>query len=207
MMGLPDILAAEHLPIGLIIALAAAALLLLYVVLNYNALVRLRQQCRESWSGIDTELRRRYDLIPNLVATVQGYAQHERQVLQAVVEARSRAVASTGSPQSQAKDENALVGTLRQLFAVAEGYPELKASRNFLQLQEELSNTEDRIQAARRFYNANVRDLNTRVEVFPSNLIAGVFSFQPLEFFEVEEAVRAAPAARIPNDQGPVTNE
>lgn len=207
MTSFPDILAAEHPPIWLIIGVAAAALLLLYVVLNYNALVRLRQQCRESWSGIDTELRRRYDLIPNLVATVQGYAQHERQVLQAVVEARSRAVASTGSPQSQAKDENVLVGTLRQLFAVAEGYPELKASRNFLQLQEELSNTEDRIQAARRFYNANVRDMNTRVEVFPSNLIAGVFGFQPLEFFEIEEAMRAAPAVRIPTDQGPMTKE
>jgi len=168
-------------------------LLLIWLVGTYNALVRLRQHVRESWSGIDTELKRRYDLIPNLVETVKGYAAHERQVLQAVTEARSRAVASTGSPASQAKDENALVGALRQLFAVAESYPDLKASENFLHLQQELVNTEDRIQAARRFYNANVRDINTRISVFPSNLIAGAFGFKPEEFFEVEDAGIRAP--------------
>ncbi len=167
----------------------------IWVVGTYNVLVRLRQHCRESWSGIDTELRRRYDLVPNLVETVKGYAAHERQTLQAVIDARSRAVASTGSPQSQAADENAFVGALRQLFAVSEGYPELKASQNFLQLQKELANTEDRIQAARRFYNANVRDINTRVEVFPSNLIAGMFHFTPEEFFEIEDA-----GVRLPPD-------
>ncbi|MFH0965878.1 MAG: LemA family protein [Planctomycetota bacterium] len=172
------------------------ALAVVWVMVTYNALVRLRQQRRESWSAIDTELRRRYDLIPNLVETVRGYAAHERETLTAVTEARSRAVASRGSPGSQAKDENALVGTLRQLFAVSERYPDLKASGNFLALQEELANTEDRIQAARRFYNANVRDLNTRIEVVPSNLIAGLFDFTKEEFFEVEEAgVRAAPRA------------
>jgi len=176
------------------IVLAIVLFTLIWAAATYNVLVRLRQQCRESWSGIDTELRRRYDLIPNLVETVRGYAAHERQVLQGVIEARNRAAASIGSPQSQAKDENVLVGTLRQLFAVVENYPQLKASGNFLQLQAELANTEDRIQAARRFYNANVRDLNTRTEVFPSNLIARLFGFGLEEFFEIEEAVaRLAP--------------
>ncbi len=172
--------------------------ILIWAVATYNVLVRLRQHCRESWSGIDTELRRRYDLIPNLVETVKGYAAHEREVLTAVTEARNRAAASTGSPASQAKDENAFVGSLRQLFAVSEGYPNLKASENFLQLQKELANTEDRIQAARRFYNANVRDINTRVEVFPSNLIAGMFKFTKEEFFEIQDAgVRLLPQVKM----------
>ena len=178
--------------------LIVAALILNYVVITHNMLVRLRQHCKESWSGIDTELKRRYDLIPNLVETVKGYAKHERQVLQRVVEARSRAVASTGSPESQARDENAFVTTLRQLFAVAEAYPQLKASQNFLQLQGELANTEDRIQAARRFYNANVRALNTRIEVFHSNLIARAMGFVKAEYFEIEESgIRAAPAVGL----------
>ncbi len=182
-----------------VIVLVVIAVLVLIPVLwligTYNGLVRLRQHVRESWSGIDTELRRRYDLIPNLVETVKGYAAHERETLQNVIEARTRAVASTGSPKQQATDENMLVGALRQLFAVSESYPDLKASENFLHLQEELANTEDRIQAARRLYNANVRDMNTRIEVFPSNIVANLFSFKPEEFFEVEEAaVRQAPA-------------
>ncbi|MGC9530547.1 MAG: LemA family protein [Candidatus Bipolaricaulaceae bacterium] len=179
---------------------AAAGLLVLalvYTVGTYNALVRLRQHVRESWAAIDTELRRRYDLIPNLVETVKGYAVHERETLQAVVEARARAVASTGSPQQQARDENFLIGSLRQLFAVVEAYPELKADRNFLQLQEELTVTEDRLQAARRFYNANVRELNTRVQVFPSNLVAGLFGFRPQAFFEIDDAQRAVPRVRF----------
>jgi LemA protein len=166
----------------------------IWFMATYNSLVRLRQYVRESWSGIDTELKRRYDLIPNLVETVKGYAAHEHATLEQVVQARAGAAASTGSPASQAKDENVLVGSLRQLLAVAESYPQLKANENFLALQTELANTEDRIQAARRFYNANVRDLNTRVGVFPSNLIAGMFGFQPAEFFEIDEAVRRAPA-------------
>jgi len=178
----------------LLVLLGIVLVVLIWIVATYNSLVRLRQHCRESWSDIDAELRRRYDLVSNLVATVKGYAAHEREVLQGVIEARARAVASTGSPESQAKDENVFVGALRKLFAVSEGYPQLKASRNFLQLQEELSNTEDRIQAARRFYNGNVRDLNTRVEVFPSNLIARMFGFGKEQFFEVEDAgVRSAP--------------
>jgi LemA protein len=178
-------------PLAVILAILFAVLL--WVILAYNALVRLRQHVRESWSGIDTELKRRYDLIPNLVETVQGYAAHEREVLQAVTDARSRAAASNGDPDSQARDEKQLVASMNRLLAVAEGYPELKASANFLGLQKELANTEDRIQSVRRFYNANVRDLNTRIEVFPSNLIAGAFGFRPAQFFEVERsAIRQA---------------
>lgn len=178
---------------GVYVLLGLIAVVLIWVAVTYNTLVRLKQHCRESWSGIDTELRRRYDLIPNLVETVKGYAAHEREVLERVIQARSRAAASTGSPESQARDENALVGSLRQLFAVSERYPNLKASGNFLALQAELANTEDRIQAARRFYNANVRDLNTRIDVFPSNLIARTFGFGKEEFFEIEDAAVRRP--------------
>ena len=181
------------------LVLAAVVLVpLIWLVGTYNGLVRLRTHCRESWAGIDTELRRRYDLIPNLVETVKGYAAHEQQTLQAVIEARSRAAGSTGSPADQARDENVLVGSLRQLFAISESYPDLKASENFLHLQSQLANTEDRIQAARRFYNANVRDLNTRTEVFPSNIIAGLFGFRKQEFFEIESAAaRAVPTVDV----------
>lgn len=168
------------------------AVLLLWLAISYNRFVRLRNQCRESWSGIDTELKRRYDLIPNLVETVRGYARHEREVMERVVEARARALASTGSPASQAQDENVLVGSLRSLFVTVENYPDLKANVSFLKLQEELANTEDRIQAARRFYNANVRDYNTRVEVVPSNLIAWLFGFRQEEYFEIESACERA---------------
>jgi len=167
-------------PVGIV------GFVLLWAAVNYNLLVRTRQQVHESWSGIDTELKRRYDLIPNLVATVKAYAAHEREALEAVTNARARATASRGSPAAQAADEKPLVDSMRRLFAVVERYPDLKASGNFLALQEELANTEDRIQAARRFYNANVRDLNTRIGVFPSNLIAAMFRFAPAEFFEVE---------------------
>ena len=180
------------------ILLAVPIVLLIWAIATYNVLIRLRNQCRESWSGIDTELKRRYDLIPRLVETVKGYAAHERETLQLVVDARNRALASTGSPESQARDENVLVGAIRHLFALSERYPDLKASANFLKLQEELVNTEDRIQAARRFYNANVRDLNTREQVFPSNLIAGLFGFRAEEYFEVEDSgVRLPPAVRL----------
>lgn len=171
---------------------------LIWFVATYNTLVRLRNHTRESWSGIDTELKRRYDLIPRLVETVKGYAKHEKDLLERVTEARTRAAASSGSPQTQALDENAFVGMLRSLLAVVENYPDLKASENFLKLQQELVNTEDRIQAVRRFYNANVRDYNNRTEVFPSNVIAGMFSFRPEEFFEIETACeRAAPEVDV----------
>jgi LemA protein len=182
----------------LIIAAVVVLVPLIWLIATYNSLVRIRLHCRESWSGIDTELKRRYDLIPNLVETVKGYAEYERETLERVIEARNRAAASTGSPGEQARDENAFVGSLRSLFALVESYPDLKASQNYLELQRELTNTEDRIQAARRFYNANVRDMNTRAQVFPSNIVAGMFGFKSEEFFEVESAMqRSAPQVEI----------
>ena len=181
-----------------IVILGIIGLPVVWIITMYNSLVRLKFQCRDSWSNIDTELKRRYELIPNLVETVKGYAKHEHETLRLVTEARNRAVASTGSPSSQARDENILIGSLRQLLAVSESYPDLKASHNFLALQSELANTEDRIQASRRFYNANVRDINTKIQVFPSNIIAGLFNFQQEEFFEIENTgIRNAPQVRI----------
>lgn len=182
----------EH--IGLIIVLAIIILPVIWVIVTFNNLVKLRLHCSNAWSQIDTELKRRYDLIPNLIEVVKGYAKYERNVLETVTEARAKAVASTGSPASQARDENNLILSLRQLFGVVENYPELKASQNFLKLHSELVNTEDRIQASRRFYNGNVRDLNTMIQSFPSNIIAGVFGFKPKEFFEIEDTgLRTAP--------------
>jgi LemA protein len=180
--------------IPIIVLIVVIGFPILWAAAIYNTLVRLRNFVRESWAQIDTELKRRYDLIPNLVNTVKGYATHEQQTLERVIQARNQALASTGSPAAQAKDENLFVGALRQLFALSENYPDLKANQNFTSLQRELANTEDRIQAARRFYNANVRDLNTRIEVFPSNLIAGSFGFTKAEYFELEDpAMREAP--------------
>jgi len=181
-----------------IAVLAVVLLLILWVAFMYNSLVRGRNHCDESWSNIDTELKRRYDLIPNLVSAVKGYAAHERDVMERVTLARTNAIASQGSPASQARDENVLVDSLRRLLAVVEKYPDLKANQNFLDLQEELVNTEDRIQRARRFYNGNVRDYNNRVEVLPSNILARCFGLKKREFFEIEAAVeRAAPAVKI----------
>ena len=174
--------------IPIYIILGIVALVLFWGIGMYNSLIRTRQQVKESWSAIDTELKRRYDLIPNLVETVKGYAAHESDTLEAVIQARNNAVASTGSPGQQAQDENMLVGALRQLFAVVEAYPDLKANESFLHMQQELTVTEDRIQASRRFYNANVRTLNTKIEVFPSNMIAAMFGIGQEEFFEVEDA-------------------
>jgi LemA protein len=178
--------------------IGVALLLALWVAVIYNNLVRVRNAVDESWSDIDTELKRRYDLIPNLVNTVKSYAAHEKQTLERVVELRNQAQAPHAGLADRARDENMLSGALRQLFALAENYPDLKANQNFLQLQAELANTEDRIQRARRFYNANVRDLNNRIEVFPSNLVAGSFGFQKREFFELEDpAMRQAPAVQF----------
>ncbi len=190
--------------------LILAGLVLLYIALTYNNLARLRQHVREAWSGIDTELRRRYDLIPNLVETVRAYVQHEGEVFARIAEARARALASVGPPDEQARDENALVAALREVLAVAEGYPEIKADQHFLKLQKQLELTEDRIQAARRLYNANVRDLNTRLAVFPSNLVGHLFGFKPEPFFEVEPAVReplqvAGLPPQVPAHRGPKT--
>ena len=168
------------------------AFIVIAVVVSYNRFVNQRNLIDNSWSNIDTELTRRYDLIPNLVETVKGYAAHERALFEEVTKARARAVAEHGSPEEQAAAEGPLVGALRHLFAVVENYPELKASAHFQQLQDELVNTEDRIQAARRFYNANVRDYNTRAQQFPSKLIAGAFDFELREYFQVEPALRTA---------------
>ena len=167
---------------------------LAWVILNYNRMARVRQHILESWSDIDVELKRRYDLIPNLVGTVKGYARHEREVLEEVTKLRNQAVASRGSAASQAVDESALLLGLKKLFAVVEAYPTLKADTNFLALQRELSITEDRIAAARRFYNGNVREMSQLCQTFPTNLIAKAFSFESGEYFELErDAERVVP--------------
>jgi LemA protein len=165
----------------------------IWVVVQYNGLVGLRNYIAESWSNVDTELKRRYDLIPNLVAAVKGYAAHEREVLERVVELRNRCAANQGPVANQARDENQLVDALKRMFVLVENYPQLKADQHFLKLQGELINTENRIQAARRFYNGNVRDYRNKCETFPSNLVAGVFGFQPHEFFSVPPAVADVP--------------
>lgn len=174
-------------PFGLLLLLG------LWIIVQFNGLVSLRNHIRESWSNIDTELKRRYELIPNLVQTVKGYAAHERDVLERVTALRARCVAQTGPVADQARDERELVGALQRLLAIVENYPALKADQHFLELQRELTNTEDRIQAARRFYNGNVRDYRNRCETFPPNLVASAFGFAPEDFFDVEPAVRQAP--------------
>ena len=180
--------------IGIFILFGLGLIVLISIVAMYNGLVRVKNHCDESWADIDTELKRRYNLIPNLVETVKGYAAYEKGVLEGVIQARNKAMANNGTPVEQAKDENILIGGLRQLFALAESYPDLKANQNFLELQKELSNTEDRIQRTRRFYNGNVRDLSNRIEVFPSNIIANMFGFKKREYFELDdEAERAVP--------------
>lgn len=176
-----------------LIILGVIVLLAVIFIAMYNKLVRLRQNVRESWSAIDTELRRRYDLIPNLVETVKGYASHEKGTLEAVIQARNVAVANQGSPAEQAQTENVLSGALRQLFMLTESYPDLKANQNFNQLQVELGETETRISQSRRFYNANVRELNNAVEMFPSSIVAGMGNFKSAEFFEIEDAAARGP--------------
>ena len=171
------------------IVLGLIVLLVLFVVLAYNRLVRLRNRIEAAWSQIDVQLKRRQDLIPNLVETVKGYAAHEKETLDAVVRARQQAVAATGVEES-AQAENMLTGALRQLFAVAEAYPQLRANENFLALQEELTGTESRIAFARQFYNEQVLAYDNARETFPTNLLAGAFNFQEKPYFEVEEASR-----------------
>jgi LemA protein len=170
---------------------------LIYVVVTYNALVSLRNYIRDAWGDVDTELKRRYDLIPNLVATVKGYAAHEKEVLERVTQLRVQCMASQGRPEEQAVDENQLVTALQRLWATVENYPQLKADQNFLQLQRELVNTEDRIQAARRFYNGNVRDYRNKCETFPSSLVAGAFGFESHDYFQVPPSVREVPNAEF----------
>ena len=183
--------------IALYIVLGVLVLLALSLVVSRNRFVSQRQMIRSSWANIDTELRRRYDLIPNLVETVKGYASHEREVFEEVTRARSAAMAATGSPAQQAQAEQPLIQALGRLFAVAENYPQLRATENFQQLQAELANTEDRLQSARRFYNNNVQDYNRRAQAFPSNLVASMFGFKQEEFFHVDEALREAGAPRV----------
>jgi LemA protein len=183
--------------IGIVILLAVVVLVAIGAVVSYNRFVSQKTLIKDAWANIDTELRRRYDLIPNLVETVKGYAAHEREVLENVTRARAMAASATGSPAEQAAAEGPLVAALRQLMLVVENYPDLKANQNFLQLQGELANTEDRLQTARRFYNANVRDYNRRVKQFPSVMVASMFNFEEEEFFEVEDAIREGGAPQV----------
>lgn len=175
-----------------LIILIILAVIVFWVIGTYNRFVTLRNRTKEAWSDIDVQLKRRYDLIPNLVETVKGYAAHEKEVFEKVTEARTRAMGAQ-SIKEHAEAENFLSSTLKSLFAVAENYPDLKASTNFLELQRELRDTEDKVQAARRFYNSNVRDFNTLLEVFPANAIASTFGFQKMEFFEIGEAAEREP--------------
>ncbi|MBL8823405.1 MAG: LemA family protein [Planctomycetia bacterium] len=168
-------------------------LLVVYVIATYNRLVNLRTLIENAWSNIETELKRRYDLIPNLVSTVKGYAAHEKEVFEKVTQARMQAMQSHGDRAEQARDENQLAQAMRGVLAVAESYPDLKASTLFLALQKELTNTENRIQAARRFYNGNIKDSNSLVRQFPSNLLARWFGFSESAFFEVESALERQP--------------
>jgi len=161
--------------------IAIVVVILLWLMLAYNGLVQTRNRAQEAYSDINVQLKRRYDLIPNLVSTVQGYAAHEKTVFENVTNARSNAMQATGP--SRAGAENQLSGALKSLFAVAENYPDLKANQNFLSLQNELTDTEDKIQAARRFYNGMVRDLNTKIQVFPTNIFANMFGFIRMDFF------------------------
>jgi LemA protein len=176
--------------IWLIVLIVLVLVVVIGGVSSYNRFVSQRNLIKDAWANIDTELRRRYDLIPNLVQTVQGYATHEREVFENVTKARAMATAATGSPAEQAMAEGPFVAALRQLLAVAENYPQLKANENFLALQSELSNTEDRLQTARRFYNGNVREYNRRVQSFPSMIVANFGHFEAEQFFEVDESLR-----------------
>jgi LemA protein len=169
------------------IILAIIVVLAVWLIATYNGLIRSKNQTDEAWADIDVQLKRRYDLIPNLINTVKGYAAHEAQVFEKVTMARTMALGAK-NPHDRMVAENMLSETLKSLFAVAEAYPALRANENFLKLQDELADTENKIQAARRFYNGNVRDFNTKLQVFPTNLIAGVLGFKPREFFEITEA-------------------
>ncbi len=174
------------------IFLIAIAVVIILAVGIYNSLVNLRNRCDNAWAQVDVQLRRRYDLIPNLVLTVKGYAKHEREVFQNVTEARAKAI-NAGTVKDQGQAENMLTGALKSLFAVVENYPDLKANQNFLMLQEELAGTEGKIAYARQFYNDSVMKFNVKQQVFPSNIVANMFNFKEKEYFEIEE-----PAAREP---------
>jgi LemA protein len=177
---------------AILVVVGIIVLLLIVIVSMYNGLVQKRMRCQEAWSQIDVQLKRRYDLIPNLVETVKGYASHEKGTLEAVINARSRAMGATGV-KDQAEAENMLTGALRQLFALQESYPNLKANENFSSLQEELTGTENKIAFSRQHYNDTVSIFNTSCQTFPSNTIAGMFGFKEREFFQGEDAVKQAP--------------
>jgi LemA protein len=181
----------------LLVLAGVVAVVVLWFVFTYNGLVRLRNQVKNAWSQIDVQLKRRYDLIPNIVETVKGYAAHEKETFERVIQARQRGIdASTVKQQQEA--ENMITGALRQLFALSEAYPNLKANENFLALQEELASTENKIGFARQYYNDTVKDFNTRQQMFPANLVASMLGFQPAEFFEIEEASqREAPKVKF----------
>ncbi|MEO0285966.1 MAG: LemA family protein [candidate division WOR-3 bacterium] len=182
---------------GLLIAIIVLAFLVLVFISIYNGLVRLRVLVKNAFADIDVQLKKRHDLVPNLVETVKGYAAHERATLENVVKARQMAI-SASTPDDKMKSENMLTQALKQLFAVVENYPNLKANENFLRLQEELSRIEDAIQNARRYYNAVVRDYNTRIMMFPSNIVASMFGFKPEQFFEIgAEEERTAPQVKF----------
>lgn len=182
----------------LLFTLITLALVLIWTIATVNRFVRLKQHLRESWSDIDVELKRRYDLIPNLVETVKGYARHERETLERVIELRNRAAENTGSASSQSRDESELMLGLKQVFALAESYPELKADGHFMELQRQLALTEDRIAAARRFYNGNARTLNVLRESLPTNVVASLLGVEAATFFELaSEAERVVPRVSI----------
>ncbi len=174
------------------IILIVLGVVVLWLIFSFNRLVTMRNRAKEAMSDIDVQTKRRYDLIPNLVESVKGYMSHESGVFEKVTEARTRAMNAGGGKEKLAA-ENVLSGTLKTLFAVAENYPQLKANENFLHLQQELTDTEDKIQAARRFYNGNVRDMNTAIQVFPTNLIANMFGFGAMEFFESDNDAERQP--------------
>ena len=175
----------------MIYAIIIIALLVVWVIFSYNRLIKMVNRAKEAWADIDVQLKRRYDLIPNLVNTVKGYATHESSAFENVTKARAAAMGA-GTLADKGVAETTLAGALKSVFAIAEAYPELKANQNFLALQNELTDTEDKIQAARRFYNGNVRDLNTSIQVFPGNVIAGVFHFGAMEFFQLDDTDSAA---------------
>lgn len=178
------------------VLLGIAVVVIVWLIGIFNGLIRLKNRVKEAFSDIDVQLKRRHDLIPNLVETVKGYATHEKELFENVTKARSAAINAKGV-EEKGKTENMLSQTLKSIFAVAENYPDLKASQNFLKLQDELSDTENKIQAARRFYNGNVRDFNTKIEIFPNNLVAGMLSFKNFEFFQAEEKERENVAVKF----------
>jgi len=176
--------------IGIVVVIA------LWLIADYNILIKLKNRTDEAWSDIDVQLKRRYDLIPNLISAVKGYAQHEKELFEKVTQARTAAMGAQG-PADKSQAENMLAGALKSLFAVAENYPDLKANENFLELQKELSDTENKIQASRRFYNGNVRDFNIKIEIFPNNLVAGMLNFAKRDFFEIEEGEKELVKAKF----------